>query len=93
MHRNNRRKCADALSMLKRDPSVVKYRKAFAAGGSLSISTHDLLRVSCICLEATETPEGRAFDHEARFVGPPNLYVAIDEHEGFRWVDPPSLDR
>jgi hypothetical protein len=78
------------FSILKRDPSVVNYRKAFAVGGSLSISTHDLLRVSRICLEATGTPEGMAFDHDAQFVGPPNPYAVIDEREGFKWVDPPS---
>jgi hypothetical protein len=71
------------------DPAIVKYRKALADGSFSSISTDDLLRVSRVCLEATESREGRAFDPNAKFVGPPNRYCVIDERQGFKWVDPP----
>jgi|HubBroStandDraft_4_1064222.scaffolds.fasta_scaffold75807_2 hypothetical protein len=77
------------FSVLKGDPPVLKYRKALADRSCASISTDDLLRVSRVCLEATESPEGRAFDPDAKFVGPPNRYCVIDERKGFKWVDPP----
>jgi hypothetical protein len=77
------------FSVLKSDPAVVKYRKALKDRSFASISQDDLLRVSRVCLEATESPEGRAFDPDAKFVGPPNRYCVIDERQGFKWVDPP----
>ena len=77
------------FSVLKNDPAVVKYRKAYAKHSFSSISTDDLLRLSRMCLEATESPEGGAFDPDAKFVGPPNRYCVIDERQGLRWVDPP----
>jgi hypothetical protein len=74
------------FSVLKRDPAILKYRKALADGSFASISTDDLLRVSRICLEATESPQGRAFDPDAKFVGPPNRYCVIDERKGPKCV-------
>jgi hypothetical protein len=44
---------ATPLSEFKTDPVVMKYRKALAANKVSSTSTHDLLRLSLICLEAT----------------------------------------
>jgi hypothetical protein len=75
------------LSQFKSDPVVVKYRKAVAADNFSSVSTEDLLRLSRVCLEATESPAGSKFDANAKNVGPPNHYAVIDQREGFKSVN------
>jgi hypothetical protein len=77
------------FSKFKGNPAVVKYRKAFASKTLSTITAHDLLVMSRACLEATEGPEGRAFDSDADKVGPPNRYGVIDERKGFKWVGRP----
>jgi hypothetical protein len=83
-------KTTQTLSRFKNEPAVVKYRKAAESKNFASISTNDLLLLSRICLEATESAEGRAFDPDAKYVGPPNRYAVIEDRGGFKWVDPPS---
>lgn len=75
------------LSQFKSDPAAVKYRKALESDNVSSISTDDLLRLSRVCLEATESPAGRKFDANAKKVGPPNHYAVIDQRDGFKWVN------
>jgi hypothetical protein len=76
------------LSQFRSDPGVVKYQKALAADNCSSISTDELLHLSRVCLEATESVAGREFDPDAKRVGPPNRYAVIDQKEGFKWVNP-----
>ena len=73
---------------VKSDPVVLKYREADASKNYSSISRNDLVRLGQICLEATESAEGQAFDHNAKEVGSPNYYAVIDERQGFKWIDP-----
>jgi hypothetical protein len=77
------------LSKFKGDPAVIKYRKAVKSKAFSTITARDLPVVSRTRLEATESPEGRAFDCEADKVGPPNRYGMIDERQGFKWVGRP----
>jgi len=71
----------------KEQPVVMKYKSALRAAGLLeSITTEDLIDLAKICLEATETQEGRDFDTKAYTVGGPNHFAVIDRHQGFRWT-------
>jgi hypothetical protein len=76
------------FSELKSDPVIAKYRKAKASNAFSTITENDLLTISRICLDATESPEGSKFDSHAKEVGPPNRYAVIDR-KGFRSVSPP----
>ena len=81
---------ATPLSEFKSEPVVMKYRKALAAKNVSSTSTHDLLHLSRICLEATESPDGQAFDPNAQKVGPPNHYAVIEKDKPLKWVKHPD---
>jgi hypothetical protein len=81
---------AAPLSEFKSDPVVMKYRKALAAKNVSSTSTHDLLHLSRICLEATESPDGQAFDPNAQKVGPRNHYAVIEKDKPLKWVKHPD---
>jgi len=85
-----RAKATTPLLQFKSDPVVMKYRKALAANKVSSTSTQDLLHLSQICLEATESAEGRAFDPNAEKVGPPNRYVVIEKDKPLKWVEHPD---
>jgi len=82
-------RAAKEMADFKSEPAIVKYRKGIASRDRSGISTNDLLVMSRICLEATESDEGRRFDADASDVGPPNSYAVIDEHRGFNWVSKP----
>jgi hypothetical protein len=83
-------KARTPLSQFKSDSVVMNYRKALAANNVSSTSTHDLLHLSRICLEATESAEGREFDPNAQKVGSPNRYVVIEEGKSLKWYDHPN---
>lgn len=72
-----------------KNSALARYRKARESRNLSSITTKDLLQMSRMCLEATESPEGRAFDAGAKDVAPPNRYAVIDGRNGFRWVAAP----
>jgi hypothetical protein len=73
----------------KSNAAIVSYRKAKTSNNGSAITENDMLRLSRICLEATESVAGRAFDSHAKEVGPPNRYAVIDDRKGFKWVDRP----
>ena len=50
------------------------------------LTTADLLGLSRLCLEATESTEGRQFDPAAAHVSPPNYFAVIDAKTGLRWA-------
>ena len=74
------------LARFKDRIPVKKYRTAYAAKRVGELGTDDLLALSKVCLEATESAEGKAFDPHAYQVAPPNHYAIIDPKDGFHWV-------
>lgn len=77
------------LGKFKAESSVRKYREARATGKRASLTEHDLLLLSSVCLNATESQAGRDFDAEAAEVSAPNRFAVIDAKTGFRWIKLP----
>jgi hypothetical protein len=77
------------FSTFKSNAAIVRYRKAKSSHTGSALTESDLLTISRICLQATESSEGRAFDPYAKNVGPPNRYGVIDQRRGFEWVSAP----
>lgn len=82
-------KTTKQLEKFESDPTIGKYKRAIASKSSSTITEADLLTISRICLEATESPEGREVEPQAGEVGQPNRYAVIDDRNGFRWVNAP----
>jgi hypothetical protein len=51
--------------------AAIAYRKPRGSDGGALLTTADLLGLSRLCLEATESTEGRQFDPAAAHVSPP----------------------
>lgn len=78
-----------ALTEFKTKVSVTKYREARATGKLTSLTERDFLLLSAVCLNATESQAGRAFDPKAARVSAPNRFAVIDKQTGFRWTTLP----
>lgn len=74
------------LATFKDRAAVKKYRTAYAAKKVHELGTDDLIALSEVCLQATESLEGKAFDSHAYQVAAPNRYAVIDSKQGFRWI-------
>jgi hypothetical protein len=74
------------FEQLKEVSAVIKYRKAIATKIPFLITLDDMLKLSHICMKATESAEGREFDPKAVGVAPPNHYAEISGKSGFKWV-------
>ncbi len=82
----------DALVKYKAHPAIEMFRerKRLLQGDRWTLD--EFLMVSEVCLKATESEEGRAFDPEAYSVAPPNLYATITPGRCFEWEpQPPPL--
>jgi hypothetical protein len=71
------------------DPAVKKYLALQARGRIHELTWIDFLRLSKVCLEATESDVGRKFDPDATIVGPPNRFAKISDTIGFTVQRPP----
>jgi len=86
-----RKRATNQFATYKTNPTIVRYRKTMASKSGQSISVNDLLEMSRVCLDATESDEGRRFEPRASTVGPPNRYAEIDDRHGFRWIPEPPI--
>lgn len=79
----------DKLGRYKAHPAIEMFRerKRLLQGDRWTLD--EFLMVSEVCLKATESKEGRAFDSEAYNVAPPNLYATITPGRCFEWEPQP----
>lgn len=79
----------DALNSWKAAPPMKSYRGAKRNREGYKLTLKNLVEASDICLKATESTEGRAFDPEASTVAPPNWFATVTPNRCFRWEQPP----
>jgi hypothetical protein len=72
------------LSGYRTADTVQKYRRLKESKRLSAITTTDLLHLSRICLNVTESRDGLKFDTCASEVGAPNEYAVISREKGFR---------
>lgn len=70
----------ERLGKYRSAASVLKFRTADIA----LLTANDLIRVSHVCLAATESAEGHAVDPDSVIVVPPNHFAVISRFSGFR---------
>ncbi len=80
---------SDVLRKYKAEPIIELYRKRKRLSQEYKFTLAEFLLVSDVCLRATESEEGRAFDREAVGVGPPNSFAKITPDHGFMWEQQP----
>ena len=72
------------LSRYRAQAIVQKYARLKSEKKTAEFTTEEFIQLSKACLEATESPSGRRFDPNSKYVGPPNDYVVISDKNGFR---------
>jgi hypothetical protein len=74
-----------ALSEFKAEPVIAYFRELVGRKEHRKLRLDEYLRISEVCLRATESEEGREFDRDPAEVGAPNRFARITPTDGFAW--------